>query len=83
MWQEAGAIHTDNGYFVVVPGALEKPLDAIRSKHRTRTLRKRQLKTEINAEIQKRVRELFGLQDESPWNNHPIASTTPTQPLRQ
>lgn len=60
MWLEAGAERTASGYFVVEPG-LEKPLEEVSSKHRSRTRRKRALKIEIRREIVGTVRGLFGL----------------------
>jgi uncharacterized protein VirK/YbjX len=60
MWLDAGAIQTENGFFIVAPGE-EKRLDDIRSKHRARTRRKRQLKLEITKQVRRRTADVFAL----------------------
>lgn len=60
MWLDAGAIHTAGGFFIVTPG-VEKPIDDIASKHRSRSRRKRQLKVAIKDRIRRETAELFGL----------------------
>ena len=59
MWLEAGALRTEGGFFVVVPGT-EKPLAEVSRSHRARTRRKRELKLAVRQQIRTEIARLHG-----------------------